>query len=111
MRKLTRARAIAIKLNLNPHPLMNQTPERATQDHPHPQNRRSAAPARRGDGSLRFPYSGIGRKTSGSQNIKGDVQGYSCLPECEIDRDFRTRNDLWKLYFLSLHRDGTSPSP
>ena len=61
--------------------------------------------ARRGDGPLRFPDPGIGRKTSGSQNIKGDVQGYSCLTECEIDRDFRARNDLRKLYFLALHRD------
>src|SRR5260370_21208174 len=55
--------------------------------------------------SLRFPDPGIGRKTSGSQNIKSDVQGYSCLTERKIYRDFRARNDLWNVYFLSVHRD------
>src|SRR5712691_437622 len=62
-------------------------------------------PATSRNRDLRFPVPGIGRKTSGSQNIKFDMEWYVGLTENEIDCGLVASSDFGKFYLLSLYRN------
>src|SRR5216684_5945285 len=54
---------------------------------------------------LRFPVAGISRKTSGSQNIKFDMEWYAGLAENEIDCGLVASSDFGKFYLMLLNRN------
>src|SRR5258708_7756802 len=54
---------------------------------------------------LGFPVAGIGRKTSGSQNIKFDMEWYVGLAENEIDCGFVASSDFGKFCLMLLNRN------
>ena len=62
-------------------------------------------PATSRNHDLRFPVLGVDGKTSGSQNIKIDVEWYAGLAENEIDCGFVASSDFGKFYLMSLYRN------
>jgi hypothetical protein len=54
---------------------------------------------------LRFPVAGISRKTSGSQNIKFDMEWYVGSAENEIDCGLVASSDFGEFYLMLLYRN------